>query len=356
MKIAFNTLPLETAHKTRGIGYYTSNLLNSLEQDEDLEILKFTNISQIKDVDLIHYPWLDFYFHTLPIRRKFKTVVTIHDVIPLIFPQHYPVGFKGKLKFSLQRLALKSVNAVITDSNTSKRDIIKYLKIKEDLVFPILLAADINFKIISDSELLKVKRKFNLPKRFLLYVGDVNWIKNVPFLIEGFSKIKSSDQFADLKLILVGGVFLKKVEDINHPELASIKKVNKLIKDLKLENEVIRPGRIEKSDLVAIYNLATLYVQPSIYEGFGLPVLEALSCGTPVICTNFGSLKEVGGEAAVYFDPTNVRQFIQVAEEILQSSSLQKKLSILALKQAAKFSWDKVENQTVGVYKKVLND
>lgn len=356
MKIAFNTLPLKIAHKLRGIGYYTSNLLEMLEEDESLEILEFTNINEVKDAELIHYPWFDFYFHTLPIRRKIKTVVTIHDVIPLLFPQHYPVGFKGRLNFTFQKLALRSVDAIITDSNISKRDIIKYLKVKEDLVFPILLAADKDFKVISDSELLKVKRKFKLPEEFLLYVGDVNWVKNLPFLIEGFNKLKKNPLLNNLKLVLIGGVFLKKVENYDHPELTSIKKVNKLIKDLNLEDEIIRPGRIGKGDLIAFYNLATLYIQPSFYEGFGLPVLEALSCGTPVICSNAGSLKEVGGEAAVYFDPKNKEQFVKVTGEILVDIPLQKKLSELSLKQANKFSWDKVKQETVEVYQKILND
>lgn len=355
MRIAFNILPLKTAHKLRGIGYYTSNLLEKLKDDESLEILEFTNINEVKDVDIIHYTWFDFYFHTLPIRRKFKTLVTIHDVIPLLFPQHYPAGFKGKLNFVLQKLALRSVNAIITDSNISKRDLIKYLKVKEDLVFPILLAADKDFKVISDSELLKIKRKFNLPEKFILYVGDVNWVKNLPFLIEGFSKLKRNPLLNNLKLILVGGVFLKKVENYDHPELASIKKVNQLIKDFMLDQEIIRPGRIEKSDLIVFYNLATCYVQPSFYEGFGLPVLEALSCGTPVVCSNTGSLKEVGGNAAIYFDPTEENQFIKVAEEVLMSNSLQKKLSELSLKQAKKFSWDKVKQETVEVYRKILD-
>lgn len=356
MKIAFNTLPLKTLHKYRGIGYYTSNLLENLKEDESLEIREFTNISEVKNTDLIHYPWFDFYFHTLPLRRRFKTVVTIHDVIPLIFLQHYPAGFKGKINFILQKLSLNSVNGIITDSKASKSDIVKYLKIKENLVYPILLAAEKDFKVIPDSNLLKVKRKYNLPEAFLLYVGDANWVKNLPFLIEGFYKLKKNPLFNNLKLVLIGGVFLKKVENYDHPELISIKKVNKSILDFGLENEIIKPGRVEKSDLVAFYNLATLYVQPSFYEGFGLPVLEALSCGTPVICSNTGSLKEIGGEAAVYFDPKDETQFVKVAAEILESNSLQRKLSDLALKQAAKFSWNKVKQETQEVYKKILND
>lgn len=355
MKISINIKPLKSAHKDRGIGYYTNNLVENLKKDESLEIQEFTEFNEVKDADLIHYPWFDFYFHTLPLRRKIKTVVTIHDVIPLIYPAHYPAGFKGKINFYLQKLALRSVDVIITDSVTAKKDIIKYLKPKDELIHPILLAADEDFKILPDSRLISIKRKFNLTDQFLLFVGDANWVKNLPFLIEGFSKLKKNPLLNNLKLVMVGGVFLKRVENIDHPELESIKKVNSLIKDLQLDQEIIRPGRLEKNDLVALYNLATLYVQPSFYEGFGLPVLEALSCGTPVICSNTGSLKEVGGEAAIYFDPKNMTQFVRVAEEVLMSHSLQKKLSKLSLKQAAKFSWDKVGRETIEVYKRVLD-
>ena len=356
IKIAVNIKPLNSAHKDRGIGHYTSHLVEYLKKDESLEIKEFMDIDEIKDANLVHYPWFDFYFHTLPLRRKIKTVVTIHDVIPLIYSVHYPAGFKGRINFYLQKLALRSVEAIITDSYSSKKDIIKYLKIKDELIHPILLAADENFKILPDSRLLNVKRKLNLPDQFLLYVGDANWVKNLPFLIEGFSRLKKNQLLSDLKLILVGGVFLKKLDNIDHPELVSIKKVNSMIRDLKLDEDILRPGKIDEYDLVALYNLTTLYVQPSFYEGFGLPVLEALSCGTPVLCSDRGSLKEVGGDAVVYFDPQNINQFVRLMEEILTSRSLQKKLSDLALKQASNFSWKKVTKNTKDVYLEVLND
>lgn len=355
MKVAINIKPLKTLHKGRGIGYYTTHLVESLKKDESLDILEFTDLNQIKDVDLIHYPWFDFYFHSLPLKRPTKTIVTIHDVIPLIFPEHYPPGLRGKINSYLQKLALRSVKGIITDSYTSKKDICKYLKINEDLIYPIRLAVDRNFRVLPSSKLLQVKRKFNLVDQFLLYVGDANWVKNLPFLIENFSKLLKREKFKDLSLVMVGGVFLKKVDNIDHPELESIKEVNQLIKGMGLENRIIRPGRLDGEDLAAFYNLATLYIQPSFYEGFGLPVLEALSCGTPVVCSNRGSLKEVGGAAAVYFDPEDTSQFLNLTSEILINKSLRNKLSNLAIKQAAKFSWEKVLEETKDVYLKVLN-
>lgn len=357
LRVAINIYPLKSAHKNRGIGYYTSNLLAHLEKENNLEVVRFEHPSEIKDVDVVHYPWFDFYFHTLPIRKKFKTVVTIHDTIPIIFPSHYPVGIKGKINFILQKLSLNWVDAIISDSESSKKDIIKYLGIKSSKIFSIPLAAEEDFKkSLNDTKLIQVRRKYKLPDRFLLYVGDANWVKNLPFLIKGFSEIIKKKELVDLRLVLIGGVFLKNVDNIDHPELESLKKVSKLINELDLSNKIIKPGNLEKEDLIAFYNLATVYVQPSIYEGFGLPILEALSCGTPVISSNGGSLPEVGGDAAVYFAPNNLPQFIKVLVEILLNQSLQKKLSNLALERATNFSWERVIIETREVYLRVLEN
>lgn len=352
MKVAINIFPLKSAHKNRGIGYYTENLIQSLKKDKSVTILEFTDIKQVKDADLVHYPWFDLYFHTLPIRKIYPTIVTIHDVIPLVFGKHYPVGLRGKINLNLQKIALKNCKHILTDSETSKADIINNLKIKNDKISTIHLAADKDFKILSDTKLLYIKRKFNLSDQFLLYVGDANWIKNLPFLIEGFHKIIKQPNLQKLKLALVGGVFLKKVEDINHPELESLKMVNRLINQFHLEDKVIRPGNLKKEELVGFYNLASVYIQPSFYEGFGLPILEAFSCGTPVICSDKGSLPEVGGDAVVYFDPNNMRQFITIVTEVLQNKSLQNKLSELGLERGRKFSWEKVAEQTKLAYYK----
>lgn len=357
MKVALNTLPILNAHKYRGIGYYTSHLLESLKKESSIEVQEFTRLADIRNVDIIHYPWFDLFFHTLPIKRKFPTVVTIHDVMPLIFPEHYPVGFKGKINLLLQKIALVSCRYIITDSKASKTDMARYLQIKEKKIIVIPLAADEHFKVSrSDTKLLYIIRQYHLPDRFLLYVGDANWVKNLPFLIEGFHQLIKESEFEDIKLVLIGGAFLKDVENIDHPELESLKLVNKLIKQYGLETRIIRPGQIKEDELVAFYNLATVYVQPSLYEGFGLPILQAFACGVPVISSDRGSLPEIGGKATVYFDPTNIKQFISVAQEILENKSLQDKLSKLGLEQAKRFSWKKVAEETKSVYLKVLNN
>lgn len=356
MNVAINVFPLQSAHKDRGIGYYTKNLIENLRKNNSIHVQEFTDISEVKNVDLVHYPCFDLYSHSLPIRKSYPTIVTIHDVIPLIFKDHYPVGLKGKLNFNLQKLALKSCKHIITDSLSSRMDIVKYLNIKKEKISSIYLAVDDDFKRLSDAKLLNVKSRYKLPNQFLLYVGDANWTKNLPFLIEGFSKLLKQPSLAEIRLVLVGGVFLKKVENINHPELESLKIVNRLINTLHLEDKIIRPGNLNMQDLVGFYNLATILIQPSLYEGFGLPVLEALSCGTPVVCSDSGSLQEVGGDAVVYFKSTDIKQFVAITYEILQNKSFRLKLSKLGLIQAEKFSWEKFVQQLKQIYFKIISD
>lgn len=355
MKVGINVTPLYSGHKLRGIGYYTKNLLNYLKQEKDIEVLEFTKLSEAKNVELIHYPWFDFYFHTLPIIKSVPTVVTIHDVIPLMFPKYHPVGFRGKINFHLQKLALGNCKFIITDSQVSKKDIMNNLKISGKNIMVVPLAADPRFKSLKDSELSRTKSKYNLPEEFLLFAGDANWSKNLPFLIEGFKQLIRIPQFKEIKLILIGGVFLKNVENINHPELESLKQLNRKIKEYKLENQIIRPGNIEDDELVAFYNLATVYIQPSLYEGFGLPVLEAFACGTPVVSSNAGSLSEVGGKAALYFKPTDQNQLISLLSQLLEDKSLRYKLAKLGLEQVSKFSWEKTTAQTIEVYKRAVS-
>lgn len=356
IKIAINTKSLAGGHGQRGVGYYTVNLINALEKIPEVNLVKFKDFPTLRKVDVVHFPWFDLFFHNLPLWSKFPLVVTIHDVIPLVFSKNYPRGLRGKINYQLQRLSLKNCRFVITDSEKSKSDIKKLLNIAEDKIKVVYLAADPQFKVISDeSRLLRLKKKYRLPDHFVLYVGDANYSKNLPFLIEGFKALKEKKQFSDLGLVLVGGVFLKNVENIDHPELTSLKETNQLIKEYRLEGEILRPGRVSDEDLVTFYNLATVYVQPSLYEGFGLPVLQAFSCGTPVLCSNAGSLLEVGGKAAVYFDPCRLDQFTALMEEVLINRSLRQKLSDLGLEQAKKFSWKKTARDTLNVYYQAIS-
>lgn len=353
IQVAFNISPLKTGHKTRGVGTYTKNLLNALQKRSDVQVEEFENLSAVGSADIIHYPWFDLFFHTLPFKKKFPTVVTIFDVIPLVFPKQHPLGTKGKINLFLQRLSLSGCKQIITDSLASQKDITIYLQQKVDKIKVIPLAADGHFKVLSGAKLIGIKNKYHLPDRFILYVGDANYTKNLPVLIESFNKLRLQG-FEDLRLVLVGGVFLKKVDNINHAEIESLKSVNKLISQGNFEEFIIRPGQVDTEELVGFYNLATVYVQPSLYEGFGLPILEAMSCGCPVISSMTSSLPEVAGKAAVFFDPESSGQLVKVLQEVLIDKSLRIKLSKLGLQQASKFSWEGVVDETIKAYHQAL--
>lgn len=355
MKIGINVYPLIAEHKNRGIGRYTRNLLEYLEKNSSIEIVKFTDINAVKGVDIVHYPWFDLFFHTLPILSKYPTVVTVHDVMPLMFPKFYPSGIKGKFNFLLQKIALQRCDFVITDSEVSKKDIGKYLRIDRKKIETILLASDKKKVEIPKNQQTDILRKYGLNNSFLLYVGDCNYVKNTPFLIEGFNKILQKSPFSRINLVLVGDIFLKPNVDLNHPELKSIKKVNELISEYSLEKKIIRVGNINDQELMVLYKYAEAYIQPSLYEGFGMPVLEAMEAGTPVLSSDGGSLPEVGGGTPVYFNPTDIDDFVFKLDKVMSDSKLRIRMTKNGIKRAAEFSWDKVAYQTVEIYKKVLS-
>jgi len=329
IKVGFITKSLTDGNAQRGVGFYAKRLLPMLKahcSEFGIEILEIENSLKIENckLEIVHYPYFDLFYHTLPLLRKVKTVVTVHDVIPLEFPEVYKQGVRAKLNLYLQGLALQTVDAIITDSYYSLKNIRKYLNIPHEKLKLVYLAADEIFKP------KKVIKKYNLPKKFVLYVGDVNYNKNIPNLIQ-------AAKLANLPLVMVGRQ-AKEIEnmDLSHPELRHLKNLD--------FGNVIRLGFVSDEDLVDIYNLATVYCQPSFSEGFGLNPLEALACGTPVASSNLGSLSEILGDNAVYFDPYDVKAMSQAI-----ITSMNNEPSTIN-----PFSWEQTAAQTLQVYNAIL--
>lgn len=343
MKVALDVSPLKDANRYRGVGIYTQQLVKSLQslKISDFSCRLIEDKKMIKDSDLIHYPFFDLFFLTLPLKKGKPTIVTIHDVIPLIFAEHYPVGIRGNLKFQIQKLSLKGVKAIITDSKNSKKDITRYLGYPQKRIHVVHLAPAKEFKpIINQQTLAAVKNKYHLPEKFILYVGDVNYNKNVSGLIKALAGLKGK-----MSLVLVGKAF----KDENLKETQGILR---LINSLRLGKKVMRLGWISPDkDLAAIYNLASVYCQPSFYEGFGLPVLEAMACGCPVVAAKTSSLLEICGSVAVMVDPNNINDMIKGLREALNK---REELIKKGLLQAKKFSWQKTAQETYEVYQKVV--
>lgn len=347
MRIAIDISPLSSGHKVRGVGFYLENLKSSLiKYFPENKFIFFTEEKEIpKDVDLVHYPYFEPFFITLPFVKKHKTVVTVHDVTPLVFPKHFPSGIRGNLAWQIQKLNLKKSDAIITDSESSSRDVHKYTGISVTKIQTVYLAAGEEFKVIKSSSHQVIKRKYNLPEKFVLYVGDVTWNKNLPRLITAMKQV-------NIPLVMVGKSLVQKDFDKTNTWNKDLIEVQRLTDG---DKRFIKLGFIPTEDLVAIYNLATVFVFPSLYEGFGLPVLEAMQSGTPVITTKEGSLPEVAGDAAYYIDAYSSDAIVEGLKKVLESEKLQRELSERGLQQAKLFSWEKTAKETLKVYKKVLS-
>ncbi|MCL4354337.1 glycosyltransferase family 4 protein [Patescibacteria group bacterium] len=348
MKAAIDVSPLQTGHKVRGAGFYLDNLKKALEKYfPDNEYTFFTRGESLpKSVELVHFPYFEPFFLALPIYKKYKTIVTVHDLTPIFFSKNFPRGIKGELKWQMQRYALKKANAIITDSESSKKDITKYVGVGEGKVNVIYLAAGEDFKKLGEGKWKEeVQKKYKLPDKFILYVGDVTWNKNLPRFLEAVKK-------TELPLVMVGKALVSEDYDRNNPWNNDLVRVQQ---EAEANPKVLRIGFVPTEDLVGIYNLATVFVMPSLYEGFGLPILEAMASGCPVITTKEGSLPEVAGEAAFYVEAEDVDNIAEGIEKVFNDNNLRKELSIKGLERVKKFSWKKTAEETLEVYKKVLS-
>ena len=347
MKVLIDTSPLTTGHAMRGIGTYTRLLTKYLEQEASLTVVRSETQEAVDfKPDLIHYPYFDLFFSTLPVIKKHPTVVTIHDVIPLIFPEKYPAGIRGRAKFVKQKSALPSVKAVITDSKSSKADINQHLGVELDKIHVVYLAANPDLKAAGKKDIQRVKRKYKLPRNYVLYVGDINYNKNIPQLIKAARYLPR-----EVKLVCLGKGFVE--QDI--PEWSWIETqlaLSDVEKKVKFVPNV--PGG-EVEDLAAIYSGAMCYVQPSLYEGFGLPLLEAMQCKTPVVSTQTSSLPEVGGEVVIYTQPDST-SIAQGIKEVLSWSKTKRQQKIrAAYTWSQEFTWQKTARETIRVYQQVLS-
>ncbi len=341
IKVYFDTKPLHAGHVVRGIGTYARSLEQELRKREDIKL-----VDQEINADVVHYPYFDLFLNTLHIKKDQPTFVTIYDTIPLIYPKQYPPGVKGKLNFLKQKRALKNVSAVITISETSKKDIIRSLDVLQERVYVTQLApARIFCKLSGNSTLLhRSVEKYNLPERFVLYVGDVNYNKNLSALAAACKQINTP-------LVIVGKQAAEENINWSHPEN---KEFRKFIEKYGSDPLVARVGFVPDEDLVKIYNLATIYCQPSFYEGFGLPVLEAMASGTPVVGAKTQALVETAEGAAVFVDPRVTSDIASGLIKVLKDPELQRELSRKGLEHVKRFSWTKTADETIQVYQKVV--
>lgn len=350
-KIAIDTLPLTTGHAARGTGVYTRNIVESLdEQFKDDKKNEFDSFvfsdkkEELSKYDLIHYPYFDLFYHSLPIKKPTKTVVTVHDVTPLLYSEHYPPGLRGKLNFVLQKLALQNVDHIITISETSKKDIVRYLDIKPEKITPIYEAPNFKFKKQPVNDSMKTALKYKLPKEFVLYIGDVNWNKNL-------LNLAAAVKLAKKKLVIVGKQAVSEDYDKNHIENRPLYTLQTKYGD---DPDILRLGYVPDSELNDIWNLATVYCLPSFYEGFGLSIVEAMDAGVPIACSRTQALVEVADEAALYLNPHDISDIADKITVLMKDDKLRQKLILNGQNRIKTFSWEKAAKATIAVYKQIL--
>lgn len=347
MKVAIDTGPLEGGNAVRGIGVHTRELLKAF-QKLDLSDIKIDAVdfakTDLAKYDLAHYPYFRPFFVTLPWNKKTKQVVTIHDLIPLIYPDAYPPGIKGWLRFQIQKYLVKKADAIITISETSKKDIVRFLGIPEQKIHVTYLAPQSGINRVTDKKILKeTKEKYNLPDKFVLYVGDVNYNKNLITLVKACKKIK-------IPLVISGKQAAS--EDLDRENIENLA-FWELIDKYGDDKDVLRIGFVD--NLSALYSLASAYCQPSLYEGFGLTILEAMKVGVPVVAAKTQVLVEVGGNAALFADPKNYEDLAEKLKMVLKNPENAMEYIKKGKENCSKFSWKKTAEETLQVYREIFN-
>ena len=286
----------------------------------------------LPDADLYHATE-----HLLMPLHQVPSVLTVHDLIFHLFPQHHKKLNYWYLSKTMPLFCDRAA-AIITVSRASKRDIVRCYGVPEDKVTVVHEAAASHFCPPSSAEVEAIRQRYGLPVRYVVHVGTIEPRKNLVRLVNAIQQVR--DSLPEIGLVIVGkkgwlyGEFYELVTGLP-PEA------------------VISLGYVSDEDLPAVYGGAALCAIPSLYEGFGLPVLEAMACGTPVVCSHTSSLPEVGGDAPAYFDPEDTDAMAEVMRRALEDRQLQREMSEKGLAQAASFSWERAAQETMKVYDRV---
>lgn len=274
--------------------------------------------------------------YNVPIVLASRSVVTVHDIIHLKFPEllRSPLE-RAYAKFYFHRI-IPRTRRILTVSENSRRDLIELVHIPPERVTVAYPAVSNEFRPLTLRQARTVLDPLGLPSDYLLYVGNIKESKNTAFLLEAYSRLKERRPDAP-PLVLVGRNFISGFDQV----IARAADVHWL-------------AECEPGLLPALYAGAALFIFPSLYEGFGLPPLEAMACGTPVLCSNRASLPEVVGDAALMFDPTNLDELIHSMELALDRSDVRTELSRKGLLRVRQFSWKDLATKTLAVYRESL--
>jgi glycosyltransferase involved in cell wall biosynthesis len=282
--------------------------------------------------DLFHCP-----FYGLPYIQPCPMVVTIHDISYIAHPEWFASRTRMSFKLTTDH-AIRTAKKIMTDTEFSKKEILKYYKVPEDRISVVYAATGPNFKPQDKATALKAAKGIGAASPFLLHVGAIHARRNVERALRAFVQVKK--KFPDMRFILVG----RQDKNIDISGLAT---------HLGIKDSVTMIEYIDEPALVSLYNACEALVYPSLYEGFGLPVLEAMACGAPVIAANASCTPEVLGGAGVLFDPYNEVSIADTVIRVLGDNKLKSEIVAKGLKRAADFSWERAARQTVDIYRDV---
>lgn len=304
------------------------------------EQTKFLKILNKEKLDLMHFTHFN-----RPILYNRPSVVTIHDLTLSFYKGNKKHSFLHKLAYNLVlKTAVKKAKQVITISKNTKKDLKNILKVKEEKIKIIYQAVGNEFKQqINEKNIKDTLKKLKINKKYILYTGVWSPHKNLKKLVQALKILKTKYNYKGL-LVITG-----KKQQPNTEE------INKEIKSKKLENDIIKTGMVSEEDLINLYKGAEIYAFPSLYEGFGLPILEAMSAEIPVVASNTSCIPEICGKNGCHlFNPLNEEDIAKKINEVLTNKTLRTNLIKQGKERIKDFSWDKMANQTIEVYKKVL--
>lgn len=374
-------LELQSCLKNKsGIGIYTYELAKRLQQYKDIQfnghIFNFINRNDIsKDLDgidikknicslfpygvyrriwhyiPIKYNWLfrdnadiyHFFNFIVPPRIKGKVITTVYDMTYKLYPETMDKNNLKRLNNDMQ-YSVNRADKIITITESSKNDIMKFLNVDSSKIEIVPCGVDYEKfnKSYTEDIKLRVLNKYNLPEDYILYMGTLEPRKNIDSIIEAFALLKRQKDFDNIKLVIAGkkGWLFESIFDL----------VNKL----NLESEVIFTDYVDELDKPIIYNMAKLFVFPSLYEGFGIPVLEAMASSVPVITSDVSSLPEVVGDAAILVNPKDIECIAKNIIKILSDKDFKNELVRKGHIQAQKFTWEASAEKLYNIYKEVM--
>jgi glycosyltransferase involved in cell wall biosynthesis len=363
MKVGIDIRSTLKKSRRTGIGYYTLNLIKHLAAVDPkneyflysyirlfdpkrrlprlpgrnfhhrLDRLGFRPDLKMRDMDVFHSSSYD-----VPLLKPVKLVTTIHDIIPLVHPEGFREEELKKLDRDIRKV-LRESDLIVVDSDNTRNDLEKIFSPipgKIEVIYP---GRDESFSPIDKKSglIADFRKRYGIGREFILFVGTVEKRKNVVNLVKAYGELKKEKNIPHA-LVIVG---MKGWEG---------EKVYALVEELGLENEVKFTSYIDRKDMNLFYSAADLFIYPSLYEGFGLPILEAFSCGTPTVASSTTSCGEIAGDAALTVDPRDIGAMKEAMGRIINDKNLREDLEMRGLARASLFSWDKAAERFRGIF------